>query len=74
MIGPDELLEYVQCFRAAGIGGRVKVGDIEFTLPLDVVQEEPKPLAKDMPPLKSKAVDDRWLFACTEGIPEEEDK
>ncbi len=68
MISPAELAEYISTLRAAGVTGRVKVGDIEVTIAPPVMA----PSTNAKPARSPKAEYDAMLFAATEGIPEEE--
>ena len=70
MISADELREYIATMQAAGITGRAKIGDIEVTIP-PVVAESSGPAA---PRRSAKTEYDRMLFACTEGISEDDDE
>ena len=70
MITADELKEYLATMQAAGITGRAKIGDIELTIPPAVVAGAN---AKPEERRSAKAEYDAMLFACTEGIPEDEE-
>lgn len=69
MITPDELRVYVTALQQAGITGKAKIGDIEITIPPLVVAsgEAPKPKRS------AKKEYDDMLFACTEGIRDEDE-
>lgn len=68
MISPEELQSYIDTLRAAGVTGRVKIGDIEVTI-APAVGDGAAPVDR-----KSLAREyDRMLFACTEGIQDEGD-
>lgn len=69
MITADELREYIATMQAAGITGRAKIGDIEVTIPPLVVESSGVPA----PRRSGKSEYDKMLFACTEGIPEEDE-
>lgn len=70
MISPANLAEYVAQLRAAGVTGRVKLGEMEFDIapePVRLSPEDAKIVQRS-----AKADYDRMLFAATEGIPDEE--
>lgn len=66
MITPDELTTYIDTLKAAGVTGRVKIGDIEVTI-APVVEKGEAPTPKSL-----RADYDKLLFAATEGIPDDE--
>lgn len=71
MMTPEDLKAHIESLRALGITGPVKIGDFEITIPpaeaAPLSDEQKKQTARSM-----KADYDKWLFACTEGIPDEE--
>ena len=69
MITPTELSQYIDTLRAAGVTGRVKIGDIEVTI-ASAVEKSDAPVDKRT----GKQKYDDLLFAATEGIPEEEER
>jgi hypothetical protein len=68
LITAEELAAYVSTLQAAGVTGRAKIGDIEITIP-PVVDAR----AADAPKRSAKAEYDNLLFACTEGLREEDE-
>jgi hypothetical protein len=68
MITPTELSAYLDTLRAAGVTGPVEIAGIKLTIsPPEVVTAAP--VARR----SAKAEYDAMLFACTEGIPEDEE-
>ncbi len=70
MISAAEIAEYVTQLRAAGVTGRVKLGDIEFDIAPEPVRLGPEDVK--LIQRSAKADYDRMLFAATEGLPDEE--
>ena len=68
MISPEELRKYIETLRENGVYGRAKIGDIEIDVQPVVVLKDTKASV----PRSAKAAYDELLFACTEGIREEE--
>lgn len=70
MISPEQLAEYLATLRAAGVTGPVTIDGITLTL------APPKPaasaLAPGRAPRSAKADYDAMLFACTEGLPDDD--
>lgn len=66
MITPDELKAHLEMLKAAGVVGRVKIGNIEVTIAPPAVPYT-EPTAKSL-----KAEYDTMLFAATEGLPDPE--
>ncbi len=71
MITPDELKAHLDMLKAAGVTGRVKIGDIEVTIAAPVIE------TKSAAPVTAKSLKaeyDEMLFACTEGIRDPEER
>lgn len=66
MITPAELTTYIDTLKAAGVTGRVKIGDIEVNIAPPAVEKT------DITPKSLRAEYDKMLFAATEGIPDDE--
>ncbi len=70
MISPADLATYIETLKAAGVSGRVKIGDFEVT-----IAPPPPAKADAVAAARSAKKDyDTMLFACTEGIPDEEER
>lgn len=70
MISPTDLAEYISTLRTAGVTGPVTIDGVAFVIP-------PPPVKADAgaarAPRSAKADYDRILFACTEGIPDDDE-
>ncbi len=67
MITPAELATYIETLKAAGVVGPVEVGGIKLTIAPEPVKQKDTAIKRS-----PKQEYDTMLFACTEGIPDEE--